>query len=78
MLNRLQAQVMLQNALPEGTPIKAWAEYQDLFLFRIEHQTPFEKDWDPFFSVDPVTEEIRDFSVLEDLSEIGKLEWHEL
>ena len=78
MLNEAQAQVTLRKALP-GYPIKAMTKYRDLFLFRVEHPDPLEKDYDPFFSVDPVTEEVRDFSVITDgnLSEISKLDWKE-
>jgi hypothetical protein len=76
MLNRLQAQVALEEFYPQAT-VKAWTEYKGLFLFRVEHPDPLEKDWDPFFSVDPVTEEVRDFSVLTDIpmSDFDKLEW---
>lgn len=79
MLNESQAQVALKKFYPEGT-IKAWTKYHEIFLFRVEHPDPLEKDWDPFFSVDPVTEEVRDFSVITDgnLSEISRLEWHDI
>ena len=77
MLNRLQAQTNLEKFYPDGT-VKAWADYKDLFLFRVEHPSPLEKDWDPFFSVDKVTGEVRDFSVLENLPEFSKLEWNEI
>jgi hypothetical protein len=78
MLNEAQAQVILRKTLP-GYPVKAMIKYKDLFLFRVEHPDPLEKDWDPFFSVDPVTEEVRDFSVITDgnLSEINNLDWKE-
>ena len=77
MLNRLQAQAQLVKAFPEETP-KAWTVYQDLYLFRVEHPSAAEKNWDPFFSVDHITGEVRDFSVLTDgnLSEIGALKWN--
>lgn len=79
MLNRVQAQAQLKHVYSTAS-IKAWTEYHDLFLFRVEHPDPLEKDWDPFFSVDPVTEEVRDFSVITDgdLEEISKLEWNDL
>lgn len=67
MLSKSQAQTNLENFYPDAT-IKAWTEHKDLFLFRIEHPDPEEKDWDPFFSVDKVTGEVRDFSVVTDLT----------
>lgn len=78
MLNRDQAQTLLQKFLTDGTPIKAWAKYNELYLFRVEHQMPFETDSDPFFSVDTNTGEVRDFSVLTDLEGISKLNWTDI
>jgi len=76
MLDNIQALKLLREALP-NVPIKAWVSYHDLYLFRVEWPMPLEKDWDPFVSVDVVTGEIRDFSVLTDgnLSEISDLNW---
>lgn len=68
----------LEEFYPEAS-VKAWTEYADIYLFRVEHPDPLEKDWDPFFSVDPLTEEVRDFSVLTDINseDFSKLEWKE-
>ena len=79
MLDRLQAQAALKKFYPSAS-IKAWTEHNGIFLFRVEHPDPLEKDWDPFFSVDPLTEEVRDFSVLTDIDalEFNKLEWKNL
>jgi hypothetical protein len=79
MLTEEQAQAQLEKTLPE-VPIKAWARYDDLYLFRVEHPSSLEADWDPFFSVDSFSGEVRDFSVLTDgdISEIAALEWNTL
>jgi hypothetical protein len=78
MLNKFQAQTLLENFYPEAM-IKAWTVYQDFYLFRVEHPDPEEKDFDPFFSVDNLTGEVRDYSILTDgnISEIMKLKWDE-
>ena len=79
MLNRLQAQALLKEFYPAAS-IKAWTEFKDIYLFRVEHPDPLEKDWDPFFSVDKLTEEVRDFSVLNDIdsSSFSQLEWNDI
>lgn len=77
MLNDSQALAKIKEALPK-VPIKAWTRYKDVYLFRVEFPSAAEKDWDPFFSVDVNTGEVRDFSVLTDgnISEIAKLVWN--
>ena len=79
MFNQSQAQNRLKEALP-GYPIKAWAKYGDIFLFRIEHPGAGEEIWEPFFSVDELTGQVNEFSPLVngDLTEINELKWHEL
>lgn len=79
MLNKFQALKSLHEVIP-GYPVKAWAQYRDLYLFRIEHPDPLEKNYDPFFSVDSLTGEVRDFSVITDgnISEIASLDWNDI
>lgn len=79
MFSKDDAQARIEFVLP-GRPIKAWAQYRNVFLFRIEHFSEHEKDFDPFFSVDMKTGEVRDFSVITDgdLGEIMSLEWTEV
>ena len=79
MLSKSQAQAELEAFYPDAT-IKSWTTYLDFYLFRVEHPNELEKDWDPFFSVDNVTGEVRDFSVLTDIkpSEFAELEWKEV
>lgn len=74
MLDQSQAQIRMRQALP-GIKLKAWTQYQDYFLFSVEYPSEIEKDYDPFFSVDPVTGEVCDFSILPDLGTILNLKW---
>lgn len=76
MLNDAQALMEIKKALPE-IPVKAWSKYRNLYIFRVEWPSPIEKDYDPFFSVNSDTGEVRDFSVLTDgnVSEIAELKW---
>jgi len=79
MFNQIEAQDLLKKFYPEAT-IKAWTPYLNFYLFRVEHPDPFEKDWDPFFSVDKNTGKVWPFSILTDIdvSEFGKLKWNEV
>jgi hypothetical protein len=79
MFNSAQALAQVKTTLPE-VKIKAWTEYRQLYLVRVEYPYPGEQDYDPFFSVNKVTGEVRDFSVLTDgdLSEISALQWEEV
>jgi hypothetical protein len=76
MYDQAQAQAQLEANLPDA-PVQAWAQYHELFLFRVKFPMASEADYDPFFSVDSLTGEVRDFSVLTDssLSEISNLDW---
>ena len=40
--------------------------YNSLYLVRIQHPSPAEADWDPFYSVNPKTGEVAEFSVITD------------
>jgi hypothetical protein len=79
MFNSAQALAQVKATLPE-VEIKAWTEYRDIYLVRVEYPYPAEKDYDPFFSVDKDSGEVRDFSVITDgdLSEISALKWKEV
>lgn len=65
-------QVSLQKAInivkkniPNGK-IDASIRYRDLYLFKVFIDNGFEKDMDPFYSVNINTGEFRDFSILTD------------
>lgn len=75
MLSKAKAQEAIKIL---GLPVKAWVQYKDVYLFRVEFPFEGEEDFDPFFSVDVNTGEVREFSVLTDgdLSEIAALTWN--
>lgn len=76
MLNKDQAKTKLENFVPGVIP-KAWTQYKNLYLFRIE--LPNQKlVYDPFFSVDVDTGEVLDFSILSDLETISNLKWNDI
>lgn len=79
MLNSAEALAQVKKTLPE-VKIQTWTEYRQLYLVRVKYPYPGEEDFDPFFSVNKVTGEIRDFSVITDgdLSEISALQWEEV
>lgn len=60
-----EAKTRLEEEIP-GVVVAAQAQYQGLYLFRIVFPSAHEADYDPFFSVNIETGEVRDFSVLTD------------
>lgn len=71
-------QVSLQKAInivkkniPNGK-IDASIRYRDLYLFKVFIDNGFEKEMDPFYSVNINTGEFRDFSILTD-GNIGEI-----
>lgn len=74
MLTEAQAKTAFKEAMP-NTPIEAVARYRDVYLLRVTYASANERNYDPFFSVDILTGEVRDFSVMNDgdISEIAKL-----
>lgn len=79
MLTEIQAQYIMTKSFPEFS-LKSWAIYKDVYLFRVQYPIPEEKDFDPFFSVNKTTGEVRDFSVLVDgdINEIAALKWNDI
>jgi hypothetical protein len=74
MLNILEATSIVHKNLPNGN-IKAFIDYQDLFIFQVFTDDDLEGQFDPFFSVNKETGDFRDFSILTDgdTQEIAKL-----
>lgn len=74
MLDKSQAEAALKQALPTAR-IQDSIKYRNVYLFRVHLPSPGEEDYDPFFSVDEQTGEVRDFSVITDgdISEIAAL-----
>lgn len=71
-------QVSLQKAInivkkniPNGK-IDASIRYRDLYIFKVFIDNGFEKEMDPFYSVNINTGEFRDFSILTD-GDIGEI-----
>lgn len=71
MLSLEEATKKLLKVFPNGK-IKASIEYRDLFVFQMFVFRPLETEWDPFYSVNKITGELRDFSVIED-GNIGEI-----
>lgn len=71
MLSVEQATMIVEKALPNGQ-IQAVVEYNDLYLFQVFTDRPFEEEFDPFYSVDKNTGAFSDFSIITDgnISEI--------
>jgi len=74
MLTDIQAKAAVEQALP-GAKVEDWISYREVFLFRVQFPSASEANYDPFFYVDKLTGEVRDFSVLTDgnISEIAAL-----
>jgi len=74
MLSETEARDVLLESIPDAT-IEAVVKYQGLYLFRIRRQDEGEENYDPFFTVDPVTAVVQDFDVMNDgdISEIARL-----
>lgn len=73
-LNIAMAEKALLNRVSSIT-IQDSIRYRDVYLFRVQFASEGEENYDPFFSVDVNTGEVKDFSVIDDgdLSEITAL-----
>lgn len=60
-MNQAEAEALIQQAIPDGK-IQVGIFYRDLFVFIVFTSDPDEGEMDPFYSVNPVTKEVRDFS----------------
>jgi len=65
MLTEEQATQIIKSAFLDGE-IKAFIDYNGVYLFQVFSPDPLEGDQDPFFSVNQTTGELRDFSVMTD------------
>lgn len=68
MLTEEQALLKIREVFPDSDlEVTGPVNYNDLYLFRvIDTSDPIEGMWDPFFSVDKETGEVRDFSIITD------------
>mgnify|MGYP004500993929 FL=1 len=64
-VNLQKAINIIKKNIPNGK-IDASIRYRDLYLFKVFIDNGFEKDMDPFYSVNINTGEFRDFSILTD------------
>lgn len=65
MLSENQCRVLVEKANP-GVKAVASAAYKNLYLVRVEFPDPDEKNYDPFFSVDPSSGAVKEFSIMTD------------
>jgi len=68
MLTSEQSMQAIRQVFPDSDlEITGPVDYQSVYLFRvIDTSDPIEGSWDPFFSVDKKTGEVRDFSIITD------------
>jgi hypothetical protein len=74
MLSVSEATKRIKKVFPDAK-IGANIDYRGLYIFQVFLDLPEEAGFDPFFSVNKQTGEVRDFSVITDgnISEINKL-----
>jgi len=65
MLSEKQASDVLSKSLPDHK-IEDVVRYKDIYLFRVAHPDPEERDFDPFLSVNVNTGEFKDFNIMLD------------
>lgn len=62
MISEKEAIFILKSNLPTGTKIISMVSYNDDFLFIAHRPDPLEGKFDPFFKVNKITGNFRDFS----------------
>lgn len=65
MLSLNEAKIIANKNFPNGK-IKKSAEYNGLYLFIIFSDLPEEEEMDPFYSVNKLTGEFKEFSIFSD------------
>jgi hypothetical protein len=65
MYNETQAKKIVEQENPGSKAVDSFV-YKNLILVRVEHPSPDEANYDPFYSVDPKTGRVSEFSVLTD------------
>lgn len=65
MLNEKDAEREVEKKNPGAKAVDSF-RYNNLILVRVEHPYEDEANWDPFYSVDPKTGNVNEFSVLTD------------
>lgn len=65
MYNEAQAKKLVEEKNPGSKAMDSF-RYNNLILVRVEHPSPDEANYDPFYSVDPDSGQVNEFSVLAD------------
>lgn len=65
MLTKNKAEETIKSIFPECT-IRIGVEYKNKWFFVVYRDNTKESFFDPFYSVDKVTGEVRDFSIIDD------------
>lgn len=65
MLTEEQARTAVETEYSGTVAKKVW-NYKELFLVRVEFDDPDEANYDPFFTVDPETGKVAEFSIIRD------------
>ncbi len=65
MLSETQAKSIVAKLYPEVEIVDCF-RYEGIYLVRIEQSDPEEANYDPFFSVDPNSGTVKEFSVITD------------
>lgn len=65
MYNETQAKNLVELKYPSVKSVDCF-KYKTLFLVRVKHDSEDEADYDPFFSVDPISGDVQEFSVTTD------------
>lgn len=65
MLSKEFAQSVVNKAFPDSE-VTGPIDSGSFYVFRIIDSDPLEGEWDPFYSVNKITGELRDFSIITD------------
>ena len=65
MYNEAQVKALVEHSNPGVKAVDCF-RYERIFLVRIEQPSEDEANYDPFFSVNPLTGEVNEFSVITD------------
>lgn len=70
MLTQIQALALVKSKFPDSR-VLFFLEYRNLFLFQVfDDQDEEEGEFDPYYSVNPQTREIKEFSVMTDANRV--------
>lgn len=70
MLSKQEAQRAVEVEWPDARAMQC-VEYKGLYLVRVKWTSPDERDYDPFFSVDPESGVVNEFSIMTDADPVA-------